>query len=314
MSIEATDEVLAGLQHWRETPAAHQPTWPDPAALEAVTRELREWPPLVFAGEADSLRDKLAAASRGEAFVLQGGDCAETFAESTADRIRNKIRTILQMAAVLTYGGSVPIVKLGRMAGQYAKPRSSDLETRDGVTLPVYRGDAVNGHAFTEASRTPDPERLLRAYHHSATTINLIRAFTQGGYADLRLVHDWNRGFLSNPAYARYEVLAGEIDRAMRFMDAAGVDFDALQDRRPLLLPRGAAARLRGGAHPHRLAHRPAVQHLRPLPVDRRAHPAARRRARRPALAGAQPHRRQARAHHHRRRRAGAHGPAQPRG
>jgi 3-deoxy-7-phosphoheptulonate synthase len=229
VSIEATDEVLTGLEHWREMPAAHQPAWPDPEALERVTSELREWPPLVFAGEADSLREKLAAASRGEAFVLQGGDCAETFAESTADRIRNKIRTILQMAAVLTYGASVPIVKLGRMAGQYAKPRSSDLETRDGVTLPVYRGDAVNGHAFTEASRIPNPERLLRAYHHSATTINLIRAFTQGGYADLRLVHDWNRGFLSNPAYARYEVLAGEIDRAMRFMEAAGADFDALK-------------------------------------------------------------------------------------
>ncbi|KAE8763848.1 class II 3-deoxy-7-phosphoheptulonate synthase [Georgenia thermotolerans] len=229
MSIEATDEVLAGLEHWRAMPAAHQPTWPDADALEAVTSELREWPPLVFAGEADSLRQKMAAAARGEAFVLQGGDCAETFAESTADRIRNKIRTILQMAAVLTYGASVPVVKLGRMAGQYAKPRSSDLETRDGVTLPVYRGDAVNGHAFTAASRTPDPERLLRAYHHSATTINLIRAFTQGGYADLRLVHDWNRGFMSNPAYARYEVLAAEIDRAMRFMDAAGVDFEALK-------------------------------------------------------------------------------------
>ncbi|TRW47161.1 class II 3-deoxy-7-phosphoheptulonate synthase [Georgenia yuyongxinii] len=229
MSIEATDEVLTGLQHWRELPAAHQPTWPDAGAVDAATRELREWPPLVFAGEADSLRDKLAAAARGEAFVLQGGDCAETFAESTADRIRNKIRTILQMAAVLTYGASVPVVKLGRMAGQYAKPRSSDLETRDGVTLPVYRGDAVNGHAFTADSRIPDPQRLLRAYHHSATTINLIRAFTQGGYADLRLVHDWNRGFMSNPAYARYEVLAAEIDRAMRFMDAAGVDFEALR-------------------------------------------------------------------------------------
>ncbi|WP_448072063.1 class II 3-deoxy-7-phosphoheptulonate synthase [Georgenia yuyongxinii] len=229
MSIEATDEVLTGLQNWRELPAAHQPTWPDAGAVDAVTRELREWPPLVFAGEADSLRDKLAAAARGEAFVLQGGDCAETFAESTADHIRNKIRTILQMAAVLTYGASVPIVKLGRMAGQYAKPRSSDLETRDGVTLPVYRGDAVNGHAFTSGSRIPDPQRLLRAYHHSATTINLIRAFTQGGYADLRLVHDWNRGFMSNPAYARYEVLAAEIDRAMRFMDAAGVDFEALR-------------------------------------------------------------------------------------
>ncbi|MFH5823021.1 class II 3-deoxy-7-phosphoheptulonate synthase [Georgenia sp. AZ-5] len=229
MSIKAPEDVLAGLQHWRNLPAAHQPEWPDAAELSAATTELREWPPLVFAGEADSLRGKLAAAQRGEAFLLQGGDCAETFAESTADRIRNKIRTILQMAAVLTYGGGLPVVKMGRMAGQYAKPRSNNLETRDGVTLPAYRGDAVNGHPFTEAARTPDPQRLLRAYHHSATTINLIRAFTQGGYADLRLVHDWNRGFMSNPAYARYEVLAGEIDRAMRFMNAAGVDFDALK-------------------------------------------------------------------------------------
>ena len=229
VSIEATDEVLASLDRWRELPAAHQPVWPDADAVGAVMTELREWPPLVFAGEADSLKEKLAAAGRGEAFLLQGGDCAETFAESTADHIRNKIRTILQMAAVLTYGASLPVIKMGRMAGQYAKPRSSAVETRDGVTLPTYLGDAVNGHAFTEATRTPDPQRLLTAYHHSATTINLIRAFTRGGYADLRLVHEWNRGFMANPAYARYEVLAGEIDRAMRFMSAAGVDFDALK-------------------------------------------------------------------------------------
>ncbi|WP_341361241.1 3-deoxy-7-phosphoheptulonate synthase class II [Georgenia sp. M64] len=229
MSIEASEEVLAGLQHWRDLPAAQQPAWPDQAALDASTAELRERPPLVFAGEVDNLKGHLAAAARGEAFLLQGGDCAETFAESTADRIRNKIRTILQMAAVLTYGASMPVIKMGRMAGQYAKPRSSDLETRDGVTLPAYRGDAVNGHAFTPQDRTPDPQRLVGAYTRSATTINLIRAFTYGGFADLRLVHDWNRGFTSNPAYARYEVLAAEIDRAMRFMAACGVDFDALR-------------------------------------------------------------------------------------
>jgi 3-deoxy-7-phosphoheptulonate synthase len=229
VSIEATPEVLNGLQRWRELPAAQQPTWPDRDAVDRVSEELRGSPPLVFAGEADSLRDKLAMASRGEAFLLQGGDCAETFAESTADRIRNKIKTILQMAAVLTYGASLPVIKMGRMAGQYAKPRSSDTETRDGVTLPAYRGDAVNGHPFTEADRTPNPHRLLDAYHRSATTINLIRAFTNGGFADLRLVHDWNRGFTANPSYARYEVLAAEIDRAMRFMRAAGVDFEALK-------------------------------------------------------------------------------------
>jgi 3-deoxy-7-phosphoheptulonate synthase len=186
-------------------------------------------PPLVFAGEADVLTARLAAAGRGEAFVLQGGDCAETFAEAKADTIRNKIKTILQMAAVLTYGASLPVVKLGRMAGQYAKPRSADTETRDGVTLPAYRGDAINGHDFTLESRTPDPWRLVSAYNRSVATLNLIRAFTTGGFADLRRVHEWNRGFTANPAYARYEQVAGEIDRAMRFMAACGADFDALR-------------------------------------------------------------------------------------
>ncbi|GAA4433112.1 3-deoxy-7-phosphoheptulonate synthase class II [Georgenia halophila] len=229
MSIEASPEVLEGLQHWRSLPPRQQPAWPDPDEVTRVTAELAGYPPLVFAGEADKLRHNLAQAAAGEAFVLQGGDCAETFAESTADRIRNKIRTILQMAAVLTYGASLPVVKMGRIAGQYAKPRSADMETRDGVTLPVYRGDAVNAHDFTPESRTPDPWRLQQAYHRSATTLNLVRAFTYGGFADLREVHQWNRGFMANPAYARYEVLANEIDRAMRFMRAAGADFDALR-------------------------------------------------------------------------------------
>ncbi|MFC4555871.1 class II 3-deoxy-7-phosphoheptulonate synthase [Georgenia faecalis] len=229
MSVQADPDVLAGLDHWRELRAAQQPAWPDAAALAAVRAELEMSPPLVFAGEADQLRESLAAASRGEAFLLQGGDCAEVFAESTADNIRNKIRTILQMAVVLTYGASLPIIKMGRMAGQYAKPRSSDLEERDGTTLPAYRGDAVNGHAFTPESRIPDPRRLLRAYHYSATTLNLIRAFSGGGFADLRRVHEWNRGFMANPAYKRYDAMANEIDRAIRFMAAAGADFDALR-------------------------------------------------------------------------------------
>src|SRR5690625_1051808 len=171
----------------------------------------------------------MAAAGRGEAFVLQGGDCAETFAELTADSIRDKIKTILQMAIVLTYGASMPIIKMGRMAGQYAKPRSSDTETIDGVTLPSYRGDIVNSFDFTEEARTPDPHRLLEAYRNSASTLNLIRAFTQGGFADLRLVHEWNRGFLLNRSYSRYDELSGEIDRAIKFMTAAGADFDALK-------------------------------------------------------------------------------------
>jgi 3-deoxy-7-phosphoheptulonate synthase len=165
----------------------------------------------------------------GEAFVLQGGDCAETFASATADNIRDRIKTILQMAAVLTYGASVPVVKVGRLAGQYAKPRSSTTETREGVTLPAYRGDMVNDFEFTEKSRTPDPQRLVRAYHASSATLNLMRAFTQGGFADLRYVHEWNRGFISNAANARYERLARDIDKAMKFMAACGAEFDAMR-------------------------------------------------------------------------------------
>lgn len=187
-------------------------------------------PPLVFAGEADTLKSLVAKAGRGEAFILQGGDCAESFVDSTsATRIRAKIQTILQMAVVLTYGASVPVVKIGRMAGQYAKPRSNPFETRDGRELPSYMGDAVNGYEFTEGSRIPDPARLMEAYHRSATTLNLIRAFTGGGFADMSKVHEWNKGFTENPAYKAYEKVAREIDRALRFMTAAGVDARALR-------------------------------------------------------------------------------------
>ncbi|WP_371164707.1 class II 3-deoxy-7-phosphoheptulonate synthase [Buchananella felis] len=225
-----TEDVLSPIPDtWRTLPAAQQPAYPDAARLAEVTADLRSRPPLVFAGEVDMLQTRLAAAGRGEAFVLTGGDCAETFAESTADHLRLKIQTILQMAVVLTYGASVPVVKMGRVAGQYAKPRSADDETRDGVTLPSYRGDAVNGHPFTADARVPDPARLMEAYQRSATSFNLIRAFTMGGYADMRHVHQWNRGFMENPAYKRYEELAAEIDRAIRFMEAAGVDFDAMR-------------------------------------------------------------------------------------
>src|SRR5687767_5785922 len=157
-------------------------------------------PPLVFAGECDELKAKLADVARGKAFLLQGGDCAETFAGVTADNTRNKLRVLLQMAVVLTYAGSVPVVKLGRLAGQYAKPRSSDTETREGVTLPAYRGDAVNGYDFTPESRAHDPGRLLDVYHASASTLNLVRAFTTGGYADLRQVHAWNTDFVRGSA------------------------------------------------------------------------------------------------------------------
>ncbi len=219
-----------GPGSWRGLPAAQQPDWPDPRRLQEVTSELAGLPPLVFAGECDVLRERLAAVARGEAFVLQGGDCAETFAGATADAVRAKLQTLLQMAVVLTYGASVPIVKIGRMAGQFAKPRSRPAETRDGAELPAYRGDAVNGFEFTAQARTPDPGRLLRAYHCSAVTLNLCRAFTTGGYADLHQVHAWNQDFvIQSPAGQRYERLAGEIDRALAFMRACGVDPEELR-------------------------------------------------------------------------------------
>jgi len=223
------EDQLAGLDSYRSLPARQQPAWPDPAELAAATGALGAMPPLVFAGEADDLTAWLAKAQRGEAFVLQGGDCAEIFGESQADRISRKIRTVLQMAVVLTYGGSLPVVKLGRIAGQYAKPRSADFETRDGLTLPAYRGDAVNAIGFSPENRRPDPWRMVEAYHYSASTLNLVRAFTKGGFADLRRVQEWNRGFTANPAYARYEALASQIDQAIRFMAACGTDFDALK-------------------------------------------------------------------------------------
>ena len=208
-----------------------QPNYPDSAAVAAAVAKLRLAPPLVFAGECDELKAKIAAVSRGEAFLLAGGDCAETFAGVTADNVRNKLRVLLQMAVVLTYAASVPVVKIGRLAGQYAKPRSSDLETRntpDGaVTLPAYRGDAVNGFEFTPESRIPDPQRLVDVYNASAATLNLVRAFVTGGFADLRQVHTWNNDFVRESPYAqRYEMVAGEIERALTFMKAIGADPD----------------------------------------------------------------------------------------
>jgi 3-deoxy-7-phosphoheptulonate synthase len=217
------------MDGWRDLPSAQQPDWRNPAQVRAVTEELAGLPPLVFAGECDMLRERLAAVARGEAFVLQGGDCAETFAGATADAVRAKLQTLLQMAVVLTYGASVPIVKIGRMAGQFAKPRSRPTETRDGVELPTYRGDAINGIEFTAEARTPDPARLLRAYHCSAVTLNLCRAFATGGYADLHQVHAWNQDFVrGSPSGQRYERLAGEIDRALAFMRACGADPEEL--------------------------------------------------------------------------------------
>ncbi|MEP6464028.1 MAG: 3-deoxy-7-phosphoheptulonate synthase class II [Frankiaceae bacterium] len=217
------------MQSWRLRPAAQRPSWPDESALRAVVTELAQRPPLVVPSECDLLRERLAAVARGEAFLLHGGDCAETFATATADAVREKIRTLLQMAIVLTYGASVPVVKLGRIAGQYAKPRSSDSETVDGVTLPSYRGDAVNDLVRTAGGRAPDPDRLLRAYTTAAQTLNLLRAHATGGFADLRQVHAWNKDFVRrSPAGERYESLAHDIDQALAFMAACGVDLDRL--------------------------------------------------------------------------------------
>lgn len=213
--------------------AAQQPQWPggvDGTAVKSAVAQLKAFPPLVFAGECDDLKAKIAEAAAGRAFWLQGGDCAETFAAATADSIRNRIKTILQMAAVLQYYSSLPVVKVGRMAGQFAKPRSSDLETRGEVTLPAYRGDAVNDLDFTESSRTPDPERMVRVYNTSASTLNLVRAFTQGGFADLRRVHEWNKGFIRDSSVGdRYEEMAREIGRALDFMKSAGVNPDSFK-------------------------------------------------------------------------------------
>jgi 3-deoxy-7-phosphoheptulonate synthase len=228
-NIIADKSVIEGLDYWRTLPIKQQPQWPDAAAVLSASERLASYPPLVFAGEVDTLRERLAQAAQGKAFLLQGGDCAETFAGATADKIRNRIKTVLQMAVVLTYAAEMPVIKMGRMAGQFAKPRSSDTETRGDVTLPAYRGDIVNGYDFTPESREANPERLVQGYNTAVSTLNLIRAFTTGGFADLREVHSWNKGFAKNPANAQYEALASEIDRAIKFMAACGADFDALK-------------------------------------------------------------------------------------
>jgi 3-deoxy-7-phosphoheptulonate synthase len=202
-----------------------QPEWPDDAALDSALKTLSGHPPLVFAGEARQLRSSLARVAAGEAFLLQAGDCAESFESFSADSIRERLKVILQMSVVLTYSAGVPAVKVGRIAGQFAKPRSAPTETVDGQELPSFRGHMVNDIAFTAAARTPDPQRLLEAYHQSAATLNLLRAFTKGGFADLSRVHQWTQQFVqASPEGRRYERLADEIDRALRFMRACGLD------------------------------------------------------------------------------------------
>jgi len=211
-------------ESWRARPAWQMPVYPDGAALAAVETRLRRYPPLVFAGEARRLRAALGEAAAGRAFVLQGGDCAESFADFTANIIRDTFRILLQMAVVLTFGARVPVVKLGRMAGQYAKPRSADTETKDGVTLPCYRGDIVNGPEFTAEARIPDPARMEAGYFQSAGTLNLLRAFASGGYADLHQVHRWNLDFVErSPLVERYRDLAARIDATLGFMAACGM-------------------------------------------------------------------------------------------
>jgi 3-deoxy-7-phosphoheptulonate synthase len=211
---------------WRAKPAKHVPTdYPDPAHLGRVEQQLRQMPPLVFAGEARRLKQSLAKVSQGRAFLLQGGDCAESFKEFHADNIRDTFRLLLQMAVVLTFAGGKPVVKVGRIAGQFAKPRSEAIETIGDVTLPSYRGDIINGMAFDAAERAPDPERLMRAYNQSASTLNLLRAFAGGGYADLHNVHRWNLGFVNDsPQGARYRELSDKISEAIDFMGAVGVN------------------------------------------------------------------------------------------
>jgi 3-deoxy-7-phosphoheptulonate synthase len=209
---------------WRTHPIAQAPSYPDAAALAATEMRLHGYPPLVFAGEARRLKDALAMAAEGRAFVLQGGDCAESFSDFNANSVRDTFRVLLQMAVVLTFGATVPVVKIGRMAGQFAKPRSSDTETLGGVTMPSYRGDIINGPEPTEAARTPDPARMETAYFQSAGRMNLLRAFAGGGYADLHQVHRWNLDFVArSPLAARYQDLATRIDETLGFMAACGI-------------------------------------------------------------------------------------------
>ena len=214
---------------WRAFPIKQQPTYPDKVALEAVEKELSSYPPLIFAGEARRLKEKLAAAGRGEAFLLQGGDCAESFADFNAQNIKNLFKLMLQMNMVLMYSTGKPVVKVGRIAGQFAKPRSSDFEEKDGVKLPSYRGDIINSTEFSEEARIPKPENMLRAYNQSAATLNLLRAFSRGGLADLNKVHQWNLDFIKdNPLGQRYDELSDKIDHAMKFMAACGLTSDIM--------------------------------------------------------------------------------------
>ena len=218
---------------WRERELRQAPVYPDPQRLAETEATLSRFPPLVFAGEARRLREQLARVAEGKAFLLQGGDCAESFAEFHADNIRDTFKVLLQMSVVLTFGAACPVVKVGRVAGQFAKPRSAPTEVRGDVELPSYRGDIINDAAFDPAGRVPDPDRLVQAYNQSAATLNLLRAFAQGGFADLRKVHRWNLDFVrTSPQGARYEEMSTRIEEALGFMEACGVTGEAVQQMR----------------------------------------------------------------------------------
>ena len=248
---------------WRGLPIRQVPGYSDEAALTRVEETLHNFPPLVFAGEARRLEERLAAVAVGKAFLLQGGDCAESFAEFHPNNIRDMFKVLLQMAVVLTFGAGCPVVKLGRLAGQFAKPRSSDTETQNGKTLPSYRGDIINSLDFDDDAREPDPQRMIQAYSQSAATLNLLRAFAQGGYADLHRVHAWNQDFVANsPQGERYRELADRLTETLDFMAACGLELghDAADSRdRVLYLARSAVPVLRAGPDARRFDDRRMV-------------------------------------------------------
>ena len=278
------------------------PEYPDPEALARVEKQLSVWPPLVFAGEARNLKERLAEVCEGRAFLLQGGDCAESFAEFHPDNIRDTLRVLLQMAVVLTYGAAMPVVKLGRMAGQFAKPRSAPTERQGDSELPAYRGDIVNGLEFEEAVRLPNPERQLQAYSQAAATLNLLRAFTDGGYAALTRVHSWNLGFVErSPQGERYRDMADRISEAVAFMTACGVtDANTPEIKRTSFYTCHEALLLGFEQAMTRIEFDlgPVVRHLGALRLGRRAHPRSRRRACRVLPRHRQPGRRQGRPRH----------------
>lgn len=217
---------------WRQQPAVQMPDYPDDATLAEVTGTLSGFPPLVFAGEAQAMRQRLGDVARGRAFLLQGGDCAESFAEFHPDNIRDTFRVLMQMSVVLTYGAAMPVVKVGRMAGQFAKPRSNPTEVVDGVELPIYRGDIINAMEAEDASRAPDPRRMLQAYSQAAATLNLLRAFASGGYADLHQINRWNLSFVDGTEAERFREIADRISESLEFMEACGITSDSVPEMR----------------------------------------------------------------------------------